>query len=135
MTKIELDADHFVCYVQMMEDKLDGGERISREEVLKRFREMVVFVHENELEKQIAVFEDKMVGGYKIPAADFNIIEDFMFNSKKINAIKHMRAATGIGLKEAKNAVEEEFPSITAPIDNMRSSSGSGSRWPSGTTI
>jgi len=133
--KIEIDAEDFVFYIQMMEDRLDGGNRTERKEVLENFRKMVVFVHENELENQIAIFEDKMVAEYRVSATDFNIIEDFMINSKKINAIKHMRSCTGIGLKEAKEAVERQFPEITAAINPNSDYSGGQPRWPSGTNI
>jgi|TARA_Y100000310_G_scaffold243112_2_gene247522 ribosomal protein L7/L12 len=45
-------------------------------------------------------------GTKKITSYDFQIIRNHVQQELKIKAIKHLRAVTGLGLKEAKGAVE-----------------------------
>ena len=143
---MEIEIEEFAFFIKMIEDRLDQGVRTTSKECLEMYRHFVVKIHDEQLEDLYPFFKDCAVGGYKLAKEDYIIVEDFMCNSKKINAIKHMRAATGIGLKEAKQAVEETFPGITDAI-NPNSYSGAGhndgsmisasgtSKWPAGTNI
>lgn len=43
-------------------------------------------------------------------ATNSQVVRDFMRENRRINAIKEVRATTGCGLKEAKEAVERAYP-------------------------
>jgi len=138
---MEIDISEFAFFIKMIEDRLDNGKRTSDKECLDIYRNFVIKIHTEKLEDLYPFFKDCTVGGYKIAKEDYVIIEDFMCESKKINAIKHMRHSSGIGLKEAKQAVEETFPAITDAINPHGNSNSwhtdhdSGARWPAGTNV
>lgn len=48
-----------------------------------------------------------MIGQFRVSPTQYRQIVGFIKDEKKIMAIKHMRAASGCGLVEAKNAVED----------------------------
>jgi hypothetical protein len=61
-------------------------------------------------DEEFAALKQKLIGGYTPPSglsADLTAqIHDLLRQSNKIGAIKLYREATGLGLKEAKDAVE-----------------------------
>jgi len=133
---MEIKIKEFAFFIKMIQDKLDDGTRIKKKECLDMYRNFIIKIHEGNLEDLYPFLKECTVGGYKIANEDYIIIEDFMINSKKINAIKHMRKSTGIGLKEAKNAIEETFPAITDAINTSEYDYlGRESKWPAGTNI
>ena len=135
---MEIHIKEFAFFIKMLEDRLDNEKRTSDKECLEMYRHFIIKIHEEKLEDLYPFFKDCTVGGYKLAKEDYVKIEEFMIESKKINAIKHMRSATGIGLKEAKEAVEYTFPEITAAINPNYNSGYSGAgeiRWPAGTNI
>lgn len=54
-----------------------------------------------------------------IPEEEMKVIKDDIKYGKKIEAIKHFREATGLGLRESKEAVERMIKEIHASDSNI----------------
>jgi hypothetical protein len=48
-----------------------------------------------------------LLGGHEVTHADVLIVRDFIWQGKKVDATRHVRRCTGLGLKEAKCIVED----------------------------
>jgi hypothetical protein len=61
----------------------------------------------------------------RVPGAAMDTIRSYLQQGRKINAIKELRQATGLGLREAKEAVEAIEAGREVPYLDLRESGGS----------
>ena len=73
---------------------LESNERHIKEDALDRF------------EKLSRKYGTMKIGPFTVPTETYNEIKSL---GRRIHAIKALREATGVGFKEAKEVIEEEF--------------------------
>ena len=87
-------------------------------EVLDVLKKSIIFANnEDERRKLVDLLVNYIrdplsmfIGNHKVSGDQYHIIMGHINNKEKIKAIKEMRMATGLGLKEAKEVIDDYLP-------------------------